>query len=423
MGALFRFLKTRGWSRAALAAATGLTETRVRAVAQGKQQITSYDVLERIASGLKIERGLLGLAYIKPTPDNDPTARVVNPAVATPTLPILRRLADGPVPTAGCDVSNDPDHVAAVQSFRAADRQVGGGHLYATVVKYLHTEVASHLFSGEQEDDSQQSFTAAAALTEMVGWMAHDAGRDGAAERHFARSLDLASLSGEHHLGVQVLASLSHLANHLNRPHEAIRYAKRGGDALASGPKHPQLQARLLAMQARGFAALQQPAQAVQLLHRAEAALTATPDAEPSPWISPFDEGSLASEAARCLQRLGDLHEAQQQADRIIILRRADRARSRALGQLILVTLLVAQGKPDEACVVAQEALNITQQLGSRLVGQQLLDLQPLLAPYRGTAVVDDFLSRLSETLRARIWLYDWFAGGRGRWPAGQEGA
>ncbi|MEJ3742826.1 helix-turn-helix transcriptional regulator [Actinomycetes bacterium KLBMP 9797] len=63
IGAVFRFLKTRGMSRAAIAAATGLTETRVRAVAQGKQQVTSYEVLERIAVGLDIERGLLGLAY------------------------------------------------------------------------------------------------------------------------------------------------------------------------------------------------------------------------------------------------------------------------------------------------------------------------------------------------------------------------
>lgn len=63
VGAVFRFLKARGWSRAAIAGATGLTETRVRAISQGKQQITSYEVLERIAEGLRIERGLIGLAF------------------------------------------------------------------------------------------------------------------------------------------------------------------------------------------------------------------------------------------------------------------------------------------------------------------------------------------------------------------------
>lgn len=63
MAAVFRFLSARGWSRAALAAATGLSETRVRGVVQGKQRIASYEVLERIADGLRIDRGLLGVAY------------------------------------------------------------------------------------------------------------------------------------------------------------------------------------------------------------------------------------------------------------------------------------------------------------------------------------------------------------------------
>jgi transcriptional regulator with XRE-family HTH domain len=70
---LFGFLSSRGWSRSAIAAATGLSETRVREVRQGKQQITSYEVLERIADGFNIERGLMGLAYtdhVAPSPPN-----------------------------------------------------------------------------------------------------------------------------------------------------------------------------------------------------------------------------------------------------------------------------------------------------------------------------------------------------------------
>ncbi|MEJ3748265.1 helix-turn-helix transcriptional regulator [Actinomycetes bacterium KLBMP 9797] len=61
--AVFKFLKRRGWSRAALAAATGLSETRVRAICQGRQRITSYEVIERVADGLRIDRGLLGVAF------------------------------------------------------------------------------------------------------------------------------------------------------------------------------------------------------------------------------------------------------------------------------------------------------------------------------------------------------------------------
>jgi transcriptional regulator with XRE-family HTH domain len=70
---LFGFLSSRGWSRSAIAAATGLSETRVREVRQGKQQITSYEVLERIADGLNIERGLMVLAYTDPIPASSRT--------------------------------------------------------------------------------------------------------------------------------------------------------------------------------------------------------------------------------------------------------------------------------------------------------------------------------------------------------------
>jgi len=66
VAAVFRFLHSRGWSRSAIAAATGLAESRVRRISQGRQAVTSYEVLERIAVGLGIERGWMGLAYTGP---------------------------------------------------------------------------------------------------------------------------------------------------------------------------------------------------------------------------------------------------------------------------------------------------------------------------------------------------------------------
>lgn len=63
VGAVFRFLRGMGWSLTALCGATGLSESRVRAVMHQTQRITSYDVLERVALGLGIPRGAMGLAY------------------------------------------------------------------------------------------------------------------------------------------------------------------------------------------------------------------------------------------------------------------------------------------------------------------------------------------------------------------------
>ncbi|MGL5809659.1 MAG: helix-turn-helix domain-containing protein [Nocardioides sp.] len=44
----------------------------------------------------------------------------------------------------GCSVDS-----SAIEAFRAADKQLGGGHLYGAVVSYLHVKVSPGLFGGE----------------------------------------------------------------------------------------------------------------------------------------------------------------------------------------------------------------------------------------------------------------------------------
>ena len=73
--------------------------------------------------------------------------------------------------------------------------------------------------------------------------------------------------------------------------------------------------------------------------------------------------------------------------------------------ELILVTVLISQGKPDEACAVAAQVLDATQALGSYLVIQQLLDLKQLLEAHRANKVVANFLVCLGQALKERRWL------------------
>ena len=110
------------------------------------------------------------------------------------------------------------------------------------------------------------------------------------------------------------------------------------------------------------------------------------------------------------MQQLGDLGEARRQAERVVALRPGDRTRSRAFGQLILVRVLIAEGKPDEACALAQGVLDTTRALGSFLVLQQLFDLKHLVERHRANSVVADFLSRLEEGLKERMWLGRWLS-------------
>jgi transcriptional regulator with XRE-family HTH domain len=321
----------------------------------------------------------------------------VPPAIPGPTL----------VPASLIPVND----LAAMQSLRTADSQLGGGYLYATVASYLQHNVGPRLLAGGLVDGEEESvFMAAAAMTEMAGWMAHDAGRDTLAERHFRRALSLAHAGQDHQLGAHIFGSLSHLAHHTGQPKQAVAYAVEGHKRLGSGTPLPAAEARLLAMQARGYAALGEDAACDQQLRKAERVLSGGPDETPSPWVSPFDDASLAAEAARCFHRLRRYDAARRQAEHVVELRPRRRARSRAFAQLILVSTLIAEGRPDEACVVAAEVLEATRNLGSYLVVQQLEESARLLSPFRRSHDVAEFLDILNAELRERRWLADWLS-------------
>ncbi|MGH3773980.1 MAG: helix-turn-helix domain-containing protein [Pseudonocardiaceae bacterium] len=382
----------------------GTTQAQLSRVENGPA-VKDLDKLIQWARTLGIPAHLLWFQLPEQRHTWHPVAPNPHMAVSSPPVPLS---ATGPfylVRVKGHASQVDGSDMAAMHTFRLADRQVGGGNLYATVVGYLHSDVAPKLFGGDHGIEGKVVFTAAAALTEMAGWMAHDAGRDDQARRHFGRALDMSRVGGDRQLSAHVLTSMSHLAHHTSRPHDAIRLARAGEDALSGGPRNPALEARVFATQARGFAALRKPSETLALLGRAEEVLGYSYDEEPSAWVSHFDEGSLASEAARCTRQLGKLPQAQRHAERIIELRPVGYTRSRALGQLMLVAVLVEQGQPERACTVAQNVLDATQSLSSYQVIEQLRDVHRLLVPHHANAAVKAFSECLGEALRQRAWL------------------
>jgi hypothetical protein len=308
------------------------------------------------------------------------------------------------------EVNGASGDAAAMNAFRAADRQVGGAHLYATVVNYLQSQVAPRLFGATADDDGPLTFCAAAALTDMAGWMAHDADRNALAQHHFQHALALAGIGQDSQLRAHILAGMSHLALHVGHPGEAMELAGVGTAKLREGPANPELIARLMALEARAHAARGESAACARLLLQAEQTLDTVLPAERSTWISRFDEGSLAGEAARSLRQLGELARARRQAERVLTLRPVDRARSRAFGQLVLARVLIEERDLDEASEVGRDVLNSTQALGSLLVVRQLQRLRDLLAANRSAPSVAEFLEYLDEELRRRMVLYRWFS-------------
>ncbi|MEV5173077.1 hypothetical protein AB0L10_18765 [Streptomyces flaveolus] len=164
----------------------------------------------------------------------------------------------------------------AMDHFRSADRQTGGGRLYGAVVRHLSHRVTPWLVD---ISSGPQVFAAAATLTEMAGWMAHDSGHDDRAAQHFARALPLAA---------HVAASSSHLALETGDAARAVGWARTGLELAVQGPRNPALTARLHTMQARALAVASQRSLAAHALEAAHRDLEASPAAD-HPCLSPFD--------------------------------------------------------------------------------------------------------------------------------------
>ncbi|WP_446040131.1 hypothetical protein [Streptomyces sp. SID1121] len=181
-------------------------------------------------------------------------------------------------------------HAAAMESFRLADRPVGGGHVYRSVVHYLNAVVAPSLFStADYAGGGEAAFGAAVVLTEMAAWMAHDVGRDDLASGHFDRALRLAQSLVDVTAGANVLAGMSHLALQTGRVNSAADLARSGLARLAAGPRVPALSARLHAMEARALAQLHEGGDARQALDSARDALALARSVPTSQWVAPFD--------------------------------------------------------------------------------------------------------------------------------------
>ncbi|MEU5903761.1 hypothetical protein ABZ780_05230 [Micromonospora sp. NPDC047467] len=67
IAATFRFLHARGISYGVIAGLVGVSANRAAEIAKGVRQVTAYDVLERIAVGLRIPRTVMGLGQDRET--------------------------------------------------------------------------------------------------------------------------------------------------------------------------------------------------------------------------------------------------------------------------------------------------------------------------------------------------------------------
>jgi tetratricopeptide (TPR) repeat protein len=403
LGRLFRLMQNlteepTKYTASHIARRCEMTQSRVAAYMDKTTTVQQVRVVQRVVDGLRIPGARFGLpprpwerTVIQQRP------RAVERDRADDTVTVLMS-----TPANGIsEVTALDQHAAAVAGFRLADRQVGGGQLYGSVLEYLREKIAPNLF-GATTTDGVTVFSAAAGLTEMAGWMAHDSGNDHRAATHFERALVFSQAAGFPEHDAHIFASMSHLARERNDPQHAVELARNGLHQARTGSVDGPLVAKLYSMQARALAVLGQKDSVERALTRAYDDLGGSPPTAAAVWMSPFDEASLAIETAQCLRDVGRLDESLSAAERAVALRDTNRARSLAFSQIVLASVLVELDDLDRAVAVGRELLGGAQAPGSARVVRQLGHLRAVMEPHRAAGVVCEFLEQLTETQRLR---------------------
>jgi transcriptional regulator with XRE-family HTH domain len=345
IGRLFRFLNRRGFSRAAIAALTGVSETRVRQIWSSRQQVSSYDVLERIAGGLHIPRGYLGLAYAgddhqsaSDDAEGQPSGLIWHPdlretvetvcalwnadasrrkalhqstwvaaALAPPTRDWLLDLLDDETTAAGDRPVNQAD-VRVVwtmcDAFTEADHRLGGGHARIALGHYVTASVLPLIRGGYSEPVGRELLSATARLCDLGGFMAFDSGLQGLGLRYYIQALRLAQAGRNRMLGAHILADMSMQANHVDDPREAAALAVAGIHSARTTGSGATV-ARCEAMYARALAKSGDRHGCELAMSRAETALgRARVEDEPA-WTSFFTRDQLDTEFVYAAADLG----------------------------------------------------------------------------------------------------------------------
>ncbi len=386
---VFRAVHQRGWSLAAIAAATGLTAGRVSEIAAGKREVTAYAVLERIADGLNVPRHYMGLGFGDPG-ERQHHGEVVDDHVLEDPLQrrtligALASLAVGAVPPdlerwlPRMVAGSVPDKVswqevaavrATTQMHRRMDAARGGGACLVSARGYLGW--ARGLLSAGCDSDqvAAELRRAVADLHNLVGWVSHDLNRHGDARRHLTQGLLLAQQADDLTLMADSYYRLGRVSLHQGEAGEALHLFQLG-KIVAQNSGCLASVAILNANEAWAYAMLGVAQQVDDALARARNELERVdPDTVPA-WtrfaVAEADVHGMAGVVYGALARhVEHRHYAEQAIARstnAVALRRPEERRSCTFDHIAVATAAALVGEHGEAAKHADHALALAGQ-------------------------------------------------------------
>ncbi len=307
---VYRLLRRVGVSQRQIAAMTGQSQSEVSEILKGRQ-VMAYDVLARIADGLGIPRGHMGLAY-----DEATATSVVGPpgdehAEEDESVKRRKFLAHAAAVTVGAAVfgpdqgqwlpspaqTQAPSRVglsdvrqieASTKALRGLDYQYGGGACRDAVVAQLSW--AQRMLDAQIADTVRpRLFTAVADLHNLAGWTSFDIDLVDSARFHFSKALELAKEVQNHSLLANVLYRMGRVYLEQDAPNDALKLFQLGQIAAQDSGSEIAV-ALLCANEAWAYAKLGEVDQTHRMLGRAHDEFARADMSRTPSWASHVDE-------------------------------------------------------------------------------------------------------------------------------------
>jgi transcriptional regulator with XRE-family HTH domain len=412
LATVYRRLQAAGVSQRRLAALTGQSPSEVYEILNGRR-VMAYDVLARIADGLGIPRGYLGLAYDESTELALDVASACASAAPDERAEVRQLLSDAANVVMGADVdavakwwqpveraqTPMPARVGLVDVvqieqitavMRLLDAQYGGGACRDAVT--AQARWAQQLLAADYTVDvGTRLHLALADLHNLAGWTSFDVGLFTPARRHFARAIEQAKHSGDASLVANVLYRMGRLHLHRGFLPDALKFFQLG-QITAQDAGSELTVAMLCANEAWTYALLGDRAQALKSIHRAEDEFARAEPPTAPVWLRFFGTADLNAMAGMVYaflpsRREPDLALAVDHFTASLAVRSDDTARSSVFELTALAMVYLALGDLTEGAARGNAALALTSRVRSIRTVDRLAPLQAEASRHPATGI------------------------------------
>lgn len=427
---VYRLLRRVGVSQRQIAAMTGQSQSEVSEILKGRQ-VMAYDVLARIADGLGIPRGYMGLAY-----DEATATSVVGPpgdehAEEDESVKRRKFLAHAAAVTMGAAVFGPdqgqwlpspaqtpaPGRVglsdvrqieASTKALRGLDYQYGGGACRDAVVAQLSW--AQRMLDAQIADTVRpRLFTAVADLHNLAGWTSFDIDLVDSARFHFSKALELAREVQNNSLLANVLYRMGKIYMEKDAPNDALKLFQLGQIAAQDSGSEIAV-ALLCANEAWAYSKLGDADQTQKMIGRAQDEFARADPKRTPGWARHCDEYELCASTGTVhftLARAGVSEKVQDPAKHMRLaipnLQRAidgygpEMARTHAFNLTTLAAAHLWEGDVSHGVRLGRAALEMASDVKSARIATRLKPLQEEAARHVHNSDSRDLAERVAR--------------------------